>query len=267
MNLKEKKLFLLDLDGTLYIGDTLFEGTKEFLDQVRANNADYIYLSNNSSRGKDAYVSRMDRLGITSNESEFISSVDVTIDYLQEKYPEGTRMYLVGTGTTAEQMRSAGLKIEEKLPSGGEKLPDVAVLTYDTEITYKKIEEFTMMLMAGKDYVATHPDMLCPASYGMAVDIGCYIDMFRTATGRIPFVVGKPQPQMAYKAMKAKRVKPEETVIIGDRLHTDIACGVNAGIDTIFVLSGDHKREDIPKYGVQPTYIFDSIKDVYEAIK
>lgn len=267
MKLKDKKLFLLDMDGTLYIGDTLFEGTKQFLNQVRANKADYMYLSNNSSRGKEAYVSKMERLGISANEHEFISSVDVTIEYLLDKYPEGTRIFLVGTSTTAEQMRAAGLKIEEKLPSGGAKLPDVAVLSYDTEITFKKIEEMTMMLMAGKDYVATHPDMLCPASYGMAVDIGCFIDMFRTATGRIPLILGKPQPQMAYKAMKEYGAKPEETVIIGDRLHTDIACGVNAGIDTIFVLSGDHKREDIPKYGIEPTYIFDSIKDVYEAIK
>lgn len=267
MRLKDKKLFLLDMDGTLYIDETVFDGTKEFLNQVRANKAEYVYLSNNSSRGKDAYVSKMERLGIPALEGEFISSVDVTIEYLKGTYPEDTRYYFVGTSTTAEQFRAAGLKIDEKLPSGGAKLPDVAVLTYDTEITFKKIEEFTIMLMSGKDYIATHPDMLCPASYGMAVDIGCFIDMFRTATGRIPLILGKPQPQMAYKAMKEYGAKPEETVIIGDRLHTDIACGVNAGIDTIFVLSGDHKREDIPKYGIEPTYIFDSIKDVYEAIK
>ena len=267
MRLKDKKLFLLDMDGTLYIGDTLIEGAKEFLNQVRVNRGDYLYLSNNSSRGKDAYVSKMERFGISANEHEFISSVDVTIDYLKEKYPEGTRIYLAGTSTTVEQMRAAGLKIEEKLPAGWEDLPDVAVLSYDTEITYKKIEEFTVMLMKGKDYIATHPDMLCPANYGMAVDIGCYIDMFRTATGRIPLIIGKPQPQMVYKALKKSGVKPEDAVIIGDRLHTDIACGVNAGIDTIFVLSGDHKREDIDKYGIKPTYIFDSIKDVYEEIK
>lgn len=267
MRLKDKKLFLLDLDGTLYIEEKAFPRTKEFLDKVKENKAQYIYLSNNSSRGKDAYVSKMERLGIQADVSEFISSVDVTIDYLQDKYPEGTRIFLVGTQTTADQMRSAGLKIETRLPAGWEDLPPVAVLSYDTEITYKKIEEFTVMLMAGKDYVATHPDMLCPASYGMAVDIGCYIDMFRTATGRTPLIIGKPQPQMVYKAMKQCGVKPEETVIIGDRLHTDIACGVNAGIDSIFVLSGDHKREDIEKYGIQPTYIFNDIGEVCDEIK
>ena len=267
MTLSEKKLFLLDLDGTLYIDEKIFPGTTEFLSKVKSKGAHYIYLTNNSSRGKDACVSKMDRLGITSDVSEFISSVDVTIDYLRDNYPEGTRIFLVGTQTTADQMRSEGLKIETRLPAGGEALASVAVLSYDTEITYKKIEDFTVMLMAGKDYIATHPDMLCPASYGMAVDIGCYIDMFRTATGRIPLILGKPQPQMVYKAMKQYSVKPEETVIIGDRLHTDIACGVNAGIDTIFVLSGDHKREDIEKYGVQPTYIFNDIGEVCDAIR
>lgn len=267
MKLKDKKLFLLDMDGTLYIDEKIFPRSKEFLDQVKANRAKYIYLSNNSSRGKDAYVAKMERLGVEAQESEFISSVDATIEYLRDNFPEGTRYFLVGTQTTEDQMRSAGLKIETLLPAGWEHLPDVALLSYDTEITYRKIEEFTVMLKAGKPYIATHPDMLCPSSYGMAVDIGCFIDMFRTATGRIPLIIGKPQPQMIYMAMKRFGVKPEETVVIGDRLHTDIAAGANAGVDTILVLSGDHKREDIEKYGVTPTYIFNDIGEVCDEIK
>ncbi len=275
MKLKDKKLFLLDMDGTIYIDEMLFPGTLPMLKQIRANGADYMYLTNNSSRGKDAYVAKMERLGIPAREEDFLTSVDATIDYLKAHYPEDTVYYALGTKSFARQLSGAGLCVVTDLNRKSSRfndpeydnLPGVAVLSYDTEINYRKIEDFTLLLMKGNDYVATHPDMLCPTWYGDAVDKGCYIEMFKTATGRTPYIVGKPQPDMAMTAMKLRSCTPEETCFIGDRLNTDILCGLNAGIDTILVLSGDHNRSDIERLKINPTYVFKDISEVYNEIK
>ena len=271
--LKNKKLFLLDMDGTLYIDKYLFERTPEFLHQVKKNGGNYAYLTNNSSRGKDAYVKRMQNFGIEASEADFLTSVDATVDYLKSNYPPETKYFVCGTKTFCKQFTDAGFNFITKLTDEmranlrTEGFPDVAVLSYNTEITYEEIEDFTRVLVAGKEYIATHPDMLCPSAYGMAVDIGCYIEMFEHASGRTPKIIGKPQPQMALTAMKLFGAAPEETCIIGDRLHTDILCGINAGIDSILVLTGDHKRRDIKRLGINPTYVFNDIGEVCDEIK
>ena len=260
------------MDGTLYIDKYLFERTPEFLKKVRANGAQYAYLTNNSSRGKAAYVKRMQNFGIDACEDDFLTSVDATVDYLKSNYSPDTKYFICGTETFAHQFTESGFDFVTKLTEEqrnnlkNPSYPEVAVLSYDTEINYEKIEDFTRMLMAGKDYIATHPDMLCPASYGMAVDIGCYIEMFQEATGRSPKIIGKPQPQMVLTAMKKFGASPEETCIIGDRLHTDILSGINAGIDAILVLTGDHNRSDIEKLRINPTYIFNDIGEVCDEI-
>jgi len=292
--LRDKKLFLLDMDGTLYIDEKLFKGAKMFLETVKKQGKRYVFLTNNSSKGKNVYIDKLKRLGIDSVEEDFLSSVDATIDYLKESYPlwcdrdNPTRFFICGTKSFEKQLKDAGLMVvtetgvtaeqyraaEESTSSSKQKLkytdfdlPSVCVLSFDTEINYKKIEDFTLMLNLGADYVATHPDFVCPTWYGMAVDIGIYTDMFRTATGREPYVVGKPRPQMAESAMKKFGCTKDETCIIGDRLTTDIACGINAGIDSIFVLSGDHNKSDIEKYNIHPTYIFKDIEEVLNEIK
>ena len=143
----------------------------------------------------------------------------------------------------------------------------VLLLGYDTELAYRKLEICVRLLGCGCDYIATHPDLVCPMEWGNAPDIGLVIHDLKVCTGREPVIIGKPQPQMIYTAMEKYGATPEETVLIGDRLYTDIACGNNARIDTILVLSGEGTVEDCEKYGVTPTYIYKDIAAVLADLK
>ena len=270
MDLKDKKLFLLDMDGTLYLSDRLFDGTLEFLDYVRRSGGRAIFMTNNSSRGLEGYLKRMEGLGIACSAEDFVTSTDAAIRYLKNTYDPETRYFVCGTESLKGQLHAVGLSIAEESGAPGSDpgdLADVVLLGYDTELTYRKLEVCCILLSRGKDYIATHPDMVCPVWFGSVPDCGSVIEMLATATGRRPLVIGKPQPAMALLAMEKTGFGPEETVVIGDRIYTDIACGVNAGVDTVFVLSGEGVPADIEKYGVRPTYVCNGIRDVLNALK
>ena len=262
MKLKDKTLFLLDMDGTIYLDETVFDGTVEFLDYVRSRGGRCVFLTNNSSRGIDAYMAKMKRLGIPAQAEDFVTSADATIMYLKKTYKDAT-YYVCGTESLKGMLRSAGLHLAEDASED----VNVVLLGYDTELTYKKLDDCCRLLMRGCDYVATHPDLVCPVSYGFAPDCGSVMEMLKTATGREPVVIGKPKPAMALYAMEKFGASKEQTALMGDRLYTDIACGVNAGIDTIFVLSGEGTMADIEKYGVEPAYIFPGIRQVLDQLK
>ena len=256
MSLAEKRLFLLDMDGTIYLSETLFDGTKDFLRYVREIGGRYLFLTNNSSRGTDAYIAKMARLGIEAFPDDFLTSTDATIRYLQGRYLPDTVYYVCGTESLKNQLRFAGLHVAEQLRDE----ISVVLLGYDTELTYQKLEDCCILLGRGVDYIATHPDLVCPTWYGSAPDCGSVIEMLHTAKGRRPIVIGKPQPEMVRLAL-------ERTGLAENRVYTDIACGVNAGIDTVFVLSGEGVPSDIEKYHVQPTWIMQNIREVLSKIK
>lgn len=261
LSLRDKRLFLLDMDGTIYLSETLFDGTLDFLHHVKAAGGRYVFLTNNSSRGTDAYVQKLARLGIEAAPEEFFTSADATIAYLLQTAPQDV-YYVCGTKSLKKQLRAAQLRVEDTLT---DKITTV-LLGYDTELSYEKLETCCILLNRGAKYIATHPDMVCPTWYGSAPDCGSVIEMLFTATGRRPVIIGKPQPQMALSAMEKFGCTKEQTCLIGDRLYTDIACGVNAGIDTIFVLSGEGVMADIEKYHVSPTYVFQNIREVLNSI-
>lgn len=261
--LKDKRLFLMDMDGTIYLDETLFDGTLEFLDYVRSIGGRYIFLTNNSSRGTESYIAKMSRLGIKAGPEDFVTSADATIEYIKHGFDVNTVFYVCGTESLKSMLRKAGIIVSDE---AGEDVKAV-LLGYDTELSYKKLTDCCRLLNRGCQYIATHPDLVCPVSYGYAPDCGSVINMLETATARRPHVIGKPQPEMAYLAMKLTGFSPEETIVTGDRLYTDIACGVNAGIDSNFVLSGEGTMEDIEKYGIRPTYIFKNIREFLEELK
>lgn len=259
--LAEKKLFLLDMDGTIYLGDRLFDGAAEFLRRVRARGGRYVFLTNNSSRGTDAYIEKLARMGITAQPEDFLTSADATIAYLKKTYRDAL-YYVCGTQSLKSQLRAAGLRVTDTLTDG----IDVLLLGYDTELTYQKLEDCCILLGRGVDYVATHPDLVCPTSYGYAPDCGSVIAMLDTACHRRPKIIGKPQPEMVYLALERFACAPKDACLIGDRVYTDIACGRNAGIDTVFVLSGEGIEADREKYGVQPTWTLPNIRAVLEEL-
>ena len=259
--LAEKKLFLLDMDGTIYLGDRLFDGAAEFLRRVRARGGRYVFLTNNSSRGTDAYIEKLARMGITAQPEDFLTSADATIAYLKKTYRDAL-YYVCGTQSLKSQLRAAGLRVTDTLTDG----IDVLLLGYDTELTYQKLEDCCILLGRGVDYVATHPDLVCPTSYGYAPDCGSVIAMLDTACHRRPKIIGKPQPEMVTLALERFACAPKDACLIGDRVYTDIACGKNAGIDTVFVLSGEGVAADCEKYGVQPTWTLHNIQAVLEKL-
>ena len=157
MALQDKRLFLLDMDGTIYLSEQLFDGTIDFLNNVKRIGGRYLFLTNNSSRGTDAYIAKMARLGIEAFPEDFLTSADAAVDYFHQNPPEGN-IYVCGTESLKGQLRAAGLPVAA---SADDRVSTV-LLGYDTELTYQKLEDCCILLGRGADYIATHPDMVCP---------------------------------------------------------------------------------------------------------
>lgn len=255
------KLFLLDMDGTLYLGDKLFEGTIDFLDEIKKRGGKYVFMTNNSSKSVDKYIDKLAQMGIDAKKDDFLTSTDATIPILQRNNYK--KIYALGTQSFKEQLCGAGLPVTDALYDD----IDCLCMGFDTELTYKKLEDACILLNRGIDYIATNPDWVCPTEYGYVPDCGSVAEMLYKATGRRPRFIGKPEPEMAYLSMKKYGFSKQETAVVGDRIYTDIACGKNAGIGTIFVLSGEGTREDIQKYQTEPEYIFENIAEVCRALK
>ena len=257
-NLKDKKLFLLDMDGTIYLDDDLFDGTLDFLNYVKSIGGRYIFLTNNSSKGVDKYIEKLENLGIKSTAEDFLTSTDATILYLKQK--DYKKIYAFGTESFVKQLEDAGLNVTTEREEG----IDCLCLSNDTELTFKKLDDACILLGGDIDYIATNPDWVCPTWYGYVPDCGSFAQIIETATKKLPKFIGKPEPDMAYLAMQATGFSKEETVLLGDRLYTDIACGVNAGISTVFVLSGEGTMEDVKSSDKKPEFIYENIRKLYE---
>jgi HAD superfamily hydrolase (TIGR01450 family) len=261
--LSAKRLFLLDMDGTLYLDEQLFPGAAEFLQYIRSFGGQYYYLTNNSSRSADAYVEKMQRLGVVAERGDFLTSVDATIDYLRRNRTDADVYYVCGTASFKEQLRAAGLRLA-KTPE-----PDVTVLLcgFDTELTFQKLEDACILLNRGAAFIATNPDWVCPTWYGYVPDCGSVCEMLTRATGRKPLVIGKPQPEMVRLAMAQAGCTPEETLVVGDRIYTDVACGVNAGVDSVLVLSGESTMDTVAASDIAPTAIYQDIAELLSHLK
>ena len=259
--LSDKRLFLLDMDGTIYLDNDLFDGTMDFLNEVKLIGGRYLFVTNNSSKSVSAYVDKLKKIGIDATEEDFLTSTDATILYLKEKF-SGRRFYAFGTRSFVEQLANAGIDVTTER----EGTIDGIVMGNDSELNFKKLEDACILLKNDIAYIATNPDWVCPTSFGYVPDCGSVAEMLFRATGKRPVFIGKPKPEMLLLAMKKHGYQPDEAVMVGDRVYTDIAAGYNAGIDTVFVLSGEGTLEDA-KCDTPPTYIMKSIKDLYLAIK
>lgn len=250
--LRHKRLFLLDMDGTLYLGNQLLPGAAALLAAVRRRGGDYRYLTNNSSKGVETYIEKLRGMGLDAEAGEFYTSVDAAIAYFRGR-PPYREIYTVGTRSLLGQLRAAGLPVTETLTDAA----DCLLLGYDTELDYHKLEDACRLLGRGVDYIATNPDWVCPTEWGYVPDCGSMAWMLEKAAGRQPRFLGKPRPDMVLSAMAQAGASPAETLVVGDRLYTDIAAGVNAGVDTLLVLSGESRESDIGE--VKPSFVF---KDV-----
>lgn len=258
-SLRQKKLFLLDMDGTIYLENDLFEGVDKLLTHVDNSGGKYVFITNNSSRSVKDYVAKLNKLGLKYvTENDFLTSAQVSKKLLKDKFGSGL-IYAQGTKSFIEELKESGLNITEKFDKGV-----VAVIVgFDTELTSEKLRN-TCETLTKTDvpYYATNPDWVCPVDFGFIPDCGSMCFGIEKATGKMPMFIGKPQPQMIYSAMEKFGFNSEETVVIGDRIYTDIASGVNAGVDTVLVLSGETTLEQCNKSDIKPTYVLNHIKEI-----
>lgn len=259
-SLKDKRLFLLDMDGTIYLDNDLFDGVTEFLEYIKGVGGRYMFLTNNSSKSVDKYVEKLASLGISAVADDFLTSTNATVLYLNQKNYK--KIYAFGTTSFREQLKGANLPITDKLEDD----IDCLCMGFDTELSFQKLEDACILLGRGIDYIATNPDWVCPTWYGYVPDCGSVSQMLYNATKRMPKFIGKPEPDMALLAIEKTGFSKEETMLIGDRLYTDIACGVNGGISTLFVLSGEGTMEDVEKSDVKPEFILENISELYSIL-
>ena len=261
MSLKNKKFFLLDMDGTIYLDNNLFDGTIDFLTAIKASGGKYLFVTNNSSKSTEAYVEKLKKIGIESDVDDFLTSTDATCIYL--KRYEGKKFYVSGTASFEDQLKKSGVVTTTEVED------DIfgIVMGNDTELTFKKLDDVSRLLTE-RDlvYIATNPDWVCPTSYGYVPDCGAVAEMINRATGKLPIFIGKPKPEMLLLAMEKYGYSKQDTLMIGDRVYTDIASGYNAGVDTILVLSGESTKEDAEYSDTKPTFIMNDIKEIYNKI-
>ena len=250
-SLKAIRFFLLDMDGTIFLSDRLLPGAERFLDLLRANEIEHLFLTNNSSSHRGRYAEKLQRLGLDVAPEQIFTSGEATARYLHRRKP-GARVYLVGTPALEEEFALHGFELVEECP-------DFAVLGFDTTLTYRKLRLLCDFVRAGLPYIATHPDINCPTEEGFIPDIGAMIAFVEASTGRRPdVIVGKPFPPLV-EALVARTGLPTEAMcMIGDRLYTDIALG-RAGLQTVLVLTGETKREDLAAAPHQPDYVMENL--------
>ncbi|MCR4934989.1 MAG: HAD-IIA family hydrolase [Oscillospiraceae bacterium] len=257
------RLFLFDLDGTLYLGSRLFPFTRPLLARLRETGRDYRFLTNNSSRSVADYVAKLQGLGVPAAPEDFVTSAQATIQYLRETLP-GAPLYVCGTASLKAELSGAGFPVTED--------PDAAagiVMGYDTELTYQKLWDVSRLLTQRPEipYIATNPDLVCPTEFGFVPDCGSVCAMLQTATGRRPLVIGKPEPRMPLLAMARCGVPPEHCAVVGDRIYTDIKCGQNAGIPGILVLSGETTPEMLAASPDKPDLVLRDAGEILSALE
>ena len=233
------KLYLFDMDGTLYLGDQLYSFTIELLAKLKQTGRKYLFMTNNSSKSVEDYVKKLAKLGIESSREDFITSSQATAFYLHKNH-EGQKLYVCGTESLKQELRSEGFTVTETLAE-----VDCIVMGFDTELTFRKLHDVSFLLLTRPDipYIATNPDLVCPTEFGSVPDCGSVCGMIYNATGKRPVVIGKPSALMPQLAMERWGYKNNETCVVGDRIYTDIKSGLNAGITGILVMSGETTPE------------------------
>lgn len=260
--LKNKKLWLFDMDGTIYIGNKLFDGALQLLSDVEKLGGRYVFITNNSSKGIDDYVKKVTAMGIKADESNFYTSVDAAATLLKERF--GTQLiYAQGTKSFVNNLKAQGLNVTEKYDENAK----CVIVAFDTELTLEKLSATCKTLLKDVPYYATNPDWVCPTEFGYVPDCGSMCFGIEKATGKAPVFIGKPNPVMIDAVVKKFGASKAETVVIGDRIYTDVASGVNAGVDTVLVLSGETTAEACNESDVKPTFVLSDVGEIAEMLE
>lgn len=261
--LKSMKLFLFDMDGTLYLGDRLYDFTIELLDTIKKTGGKYLFMTNNSSKSVADYIKKLHKLGIEATREDFITSSQATAYYLH-KHHEGQTLYVCGTESLKEELRREGFTVTTDL----EKV-ECIVMGFDTELTFQKLHDVSYLLLTRKEipYIATNPDLVCPTEFGSVPDCGSVCIGIKNATGKEPVVIGKPSPLMPLLAIERVGVEKAEACVVGDRIYTDVKSGLNAGITGILVMSGETTPEILAASEDKPHLVLQDAGEILAALK
>ena len=263
-DLKSIQLFMLDMDGTIYNEDTLIPGASDFFSLLVKQGKQYVFMTNNSSKGKVSYVEKLNRLGIPATEKHIASSVNATVMFLKQEKPQA-KLYLVGTDSFKKELQDEGFDIAPLDYRGND--IDYVLLGFDTELNYEKVRGACYYISRDYPYIATNCDLKCPVLDNKFIpDCGAIAKMIELATGRMPMFLGKPERTMVDAVSAQWNIPISQIACVGDRLYTDIAVGINAGATSICVLTGEATKDEIASSEFKPDYCFDSIKELYEAL-
>ena len=255
--LKPIRCFLLDMDGTFYLGTQLLDGSLAFLDKVQVTGRQAMFLTNNSSKSADVYVEKLKGMGVKDPFLRVLTSGQATAEYALKAFP-GKRAYVLGTDMLRGELQSAGLAVDNQNP-------DYVLIGYDTTLDYRKMTEVCDFVRAGLPYIATHPDLNCPTETGFAPDIGAIIAFIKASTGRRPdMIIGKPNRGIVDAALHMTGFRADQLAMVGDRLYTDVAMSALHGMLGVLVLTGEARKADLVNSQFQPDLIFDRLSDMIE---
>ncbi len=246
------KLFVFDLDGTIYLGDRLLEGALDFIRDIeKKEDVDFIFFTNNASRVPSFYVEKLHKMGLDITEDKMVTAGDVCAEFLKQNYP-GARVYLNGTPLLEENWLARGINLVTDAP-------DVAVQSFDTTLTYKKLDDICRYVRNGVPFIATHMDTNCPTEDGYMPDCGAMCALITESTGVKPRFLGKPWKETVEMLTEITGYAASEMAFVGDRIYTDVAVGVNNGAKGFLVLTGEADMQTVAESDTEPTCIFDSV--------
>lgn len=258
--IKDIQCFVLDMDGTIYLGNDLFDFTQEFLKTLENTGRKYYFFTNNSSKSQQAYIDKLKRMEIDIKPEQMMISSHVTIQYLKKHYP-GKTIYVVGTPSLIDEFKAFDMPLVDEDP-------DIVILGFDTTLTYEKMSKACHYIRNGCIYYGINPDWNCPIEGGDFIpDCGSMAKMIEASTGRFPEFFGKPSKHTLDYIIEETGYQPEEIAIVGDRLYTDIAVADGSDVTSILVLSGESTRKDVESSLVKPDLIRNSLKEITEELE
>ena len=273
--IKEKigkiRCFVLDMDGTIYLGNELFPFTKAFLQKAQETGRRCVFFTNNSSRNKQDYLDKLARMGIPAEAENMYTSSEVIAEFLQAEHPDAV-CYVVGTPSLETVLRESGVKLMEENRAADRterdpETPDIVILGFDTTLTYEKLDKASRFLEQGAIFYGVHEDRVCPVEGGhMMPDCGSIAALLRTATGKVPRFFGKPARETLDYVVRHTGCKEEEIAFVGDRMYTDIAVADGSEATSVLVLSGETKRKELADYPYAPDVTAESLETLTELL-
>jgi len=251
------------MDGTIYSGSTLFPFTLPFLGRLKTLGIGYTFLTNNSSKNTYDYLAHLKKFGIPATAEQIYTSTHSTIEYLRENLPDGRRLFVLGTSSLKAEFAAAGFSLAGEVPPDS---PEAVIVGFDPTLTFARLCRASYWIRAGKPFIATHPDLVCPTDEPtVLVDCGSICAALEKATGRTPdAVLGKPDPRMLHSILRRHNLQPEQLAMAGDRLYTDMAMAHRVGAFGVLVLTGETTAADVAQANLPLDLVVPSLQQFGE---